>query len=165
MIRIGFHECEECNPHNRTLIKIMKNGILHFKGSAHIGKGSKITVKKNAYLELGDNFAISASSAITCYKRIIFGKDIQFGWNCLVIDSDSHSIYDEKGELINPSKDVVFGDKIWIGSRTTVLKGTIVPSNCVIGACSLVSGENFEPSTLIVGVPAKSIKKIGGFKI
>ena len=165
MIRVGFHECEECNPNDKTLIKIMANGVLTFRGSAHIGKGSKITVKKNASMILGENFAISASSAITCYKHIVFGKDIQFGWDCFVVDSDSHSILNEEGERTNPSKEIIFGDKIWIGSKTTILKGSVIPSNCVIGACSLVSGSDFAPNSLIVGTPAKSRKTIGGFKI
>lgn len=116
-------------------------------------------------LELGDHFAISASSVISFYKHISFGRDIQFSWDCLVMDSDTHYIFNEKGCVINKNKEIVFGDNIWIGYRTTVLKGSLIPNNCVIGANSLVCGSKFEPSTIVADSPATSIKKISGFKI
>ena len=56
--------------------------------------------------------------------------------------SDTHSIFDENGNLMNKSREIVVGDKVWIGCRATILKGAIIPSNTVIGACSLISGRN-----------------------
>lgn len=163
MIRIGFHECSECNSTDTTLLQI--RGKLVFDGEAHIGGGSKIIVHKDAILELGDNFAISSSSTISCYKHIKFGKDIQFSWDCLVMDSDTHAIIDENGKRMNPDKDIVFGDKVWIGNRCMILKGATVPDVCVIGAKSVVSGSNYVGHSVIVGNPAKSVKRIGDFKI
>lgn len=68
-------------PHSKTLLAVERGGTLIFDGSAHIGKGSKIYVAKNANLKLGDNFAISASTQISCHKSIQFGKNnsIQLG--------------------------------------------------------------------------------------
>lgn len=165
MIRIGFHEVPICNKNDETKIQIEKGGSVEFEGSAHIGNGSKMYIAENAKLLLGDNFAISASSAINCYKEIQFGKNIQFSWNCLVMDSDTHFIYDNNGNRINEDKSILFGDKIWIGCNTTILKGTIIPSNCVIGAKSVVVGKNFRNNTIIAGIPAKCIKEIGGWKL
>ena len=163
MIRIGFHNCDECNSNNKTLLKVL--GQLVFDGEAHIGCGSKIIVNKGAQLELGDNFAISSSSTISCYKHIKFGKDIQFSWDCLVMDSDTHAIIDENGKRMNQDKEIIFGDKVWIGNGCMILKGTHVPNNCVIGARSVIVGCKFDDHTIIVGSPAKSIKKITGFRI
>jgi len=163
MIRIGFHECSECNSTDTTLLQI--RGKLVFEGAAHIGRGSKIIVYKNAILELGDNFAISASSTISCRKHIKFGKDMQFSWDCLVMDSDTHIIMDEQGNCINPDKEIVFDDKVWIGNGCMILKGAHVPNNCVIGARSVVAGSKFDDHTIIVGNPAKSVKRISGFRI
>lgn len=164
MIRIGYHKVPLMEPHSKTLLAVERGGTLIFDGSAHIGKGSKIYVAKNANLKLGDNFAISASTQISCHKSIQFGKDIQFSWDCLVMDSDSHRIYDN-GSQINADKEIVFGDKIWIGCRSTVLKGAVIPDGCVIGATSCVTGNKFEPYTIIAGTPAKSIKKISSWEL
>ena len=116
-------------------------------------------------MQLCHNFSISASSQINCYKSISFGRDIQFSWDCLVMDSDTHNIYDERGKRVNDDREIVFGNKIWIGCRCTILKGSIIPNGCVIGACSCVSGKNFEENSIIAGVPAKSLKKIGSWKL
>lgn len=164
-IRIGFHEVPIMEPNARTVLSIDKGGVLCFDGTAHIGKGTKIHVASNAKLQLGDNFAVSASTQINCYKSIRFGRDIQFSWDCLVMDSDTHHIYNETGEKINEDQDIVFGNKIWIGCRSTILKGSIIPDGCVIGAGSLVSGHCFEENTIIAGIPAKSLKKIGKWEL
>lgn len=165
MIRIGFHKVPVCNENDRTSIIISKGGILQFDGSAHLGNGSKIHVAENARLSLGENFAISASSAINCYYCIVFGKDIQFSWNCLVMDSDTHVIYAPDGRIMNEDKPITFGDKIWIGCNTTILKGTFLPSNCVVGANSVLSGKKYKENTIIAGNPAKIIKEIGEWKL
>ena len=165
MIRIGFHKVPICNPNDKTILNITNNGVMIFNGTAHIGNGSKIHIFKNAQLTVGDNFAISASSQINCYNKIVFGRDIQFSWDCLTMDSDTHSIFDENGNLMNKSREIVVGDKVWIGCRATILKGAIIPSNTVIGACSLVSGRNYESNSIIVGNPAKLIKKISKWEL
>ena len=165
MIRIGFHKVPICNYKDKTMITIDKKGQLIFLGTAHLGNGSKLQITTGAALILGDNFAISASSAINCYENIVFGDDIQFSWNCLVMSSDTHSVFDENGTRMNEDRKISFGNKVWIGCNVTILKGTTVPSNCVIGANSVVTGHLFKGNTLIVGNPAKSIKKIGGWRL
>lgn len=165
MVRIGFHKVPICNPKEPTILSMAKDSSLIFKGTAQIGCGTKIHISNNAQLILGDNFAVSASSQINCYKRIIFGRDIQFSWNCLTMDSDTHNIYGENGDIINEPREIIFGDKIWIGCRATILKGSVIPNNCVIGACSLVSGKHFKQNSIIAGNPAKSIKTISKWKL
>ena len=82
------------------------------------------------------------------------------------MDGDAHVIYGEDGSVINESREIVIGDKVWIGCDCKVLKGTSIPDNCVIGANSIItSGSKMEPNSLIIGSPAKSVKRINGFKI
>ena len=153
MIRIGFHNCDECNSNDKTLLKVL--GRLVFDGEAHIGCGSKIIVNKGAQLELGDNFAISASSTISCYKHIKFGRDIQFSWDCLVMDSDTHAILDEQGNRMNPDKDIVFGNNVWIGGNVTVLPGVTIGDNTIIGAGSVVT-KDIPAGVAAVGNPCNN---------
>lgn len=162
IIRIGFHRIP--TKHDAKVV-IENNGVVIVEGGQHIGAGTIIFVAKGAELILGDNFAISGHSTISCNKRISFGRDIQLSWDCLIMDSDTHDIYGENGTRINEDKEIIFGDKIWMGCRSIVLKGAVIPNNCVIGSSSLVTGRAFEQSSIIAGSPAKSIKKISGFKI
>ena len=127
--------------------------------------GTKIFVAENAECCIGDNFAVSANSQFICYNKLSFGRDIQFSWDCLVMDSDTHTIFDAKGKRMNADREIEIADKVWVGCKVTILKGTIIPQNCVIGATSLVLGKKLEENTLILGSPAKSVRKIGGWKL
>lgn len=164
-VRIGFHRADGCNKSDETQLVVRKYGKLTINGTAHIGNGSKIIVDKKASLSLGDNFAISASSKILCYKQISFGSDIQLSWGNVIMDSDTHAIYDKDGKIINLPKSVFLDNKIWTGCNVLILKGIHIPSNCVIGANSILSINSFNPNSIIAGCPAKSIKEIGGFII
>lgn len=73
----------------------------------------------------------------------------------VVRTSDMHSIIDiETGSVINPPKDVVFGDRVWIGQGCIIDKGARIGSDTVIGARSLVTGE-IPPNVVAYGAPAE----------
>lgn len=166
MIRIGYFRVpilDEYSSH--TILDVHKSGILHFKGDAHIGQGSKIVIWENGHLILGKNFAISSSTQIICYHRIIFGDNIQFSWDCLVMDSDGHPIKNIDGDRINENRPIIFGNKIWIGCRTVILKGSIISDNSVIAASSVVTGKHDISNAILAGNPARIIRKIGGWDI
>ncbi len=161
MIRLGYHTIpimDQSSTH--TILNLEKGAVLEFKGTAHIGMGSKINVSKNATLVLGNNFAISALSSINCYKRIIFGRDVQLSWNCLVMDSDSHKIYNKDNQQINEDKEIIVEDKTWIGCNCTVLKGSHILPNTVIGANSILSNKKYPGNCILAGQPAEYKKEI-----
>lgn len=162
MIHYGFHEVPIIE-HDISLLDI--RGTLIFNGTAYIGKGSRIVVEDNAIVELGNHFAISAASYIYCYKHIRCGNNIQLAWGDLLMDSDSHIIYGEDGKRMNQDKEIFLGDNIWMACDCKVLKGAVIPDNCVIGANSVVTAKQLEPNSLIMGTPANSVKKISGWEI
>lgn len=53
-------------------------------------------------------------------------------------------------------KPITIGNNCFIGARTTILPGTIIDDNCIIGACSVVKGHVPEGS-IVCGNPAKRI--------
>jgi maltose O-acetyltransferase len=57
------------------------------------------------------------------------------------------------------SKDIVIGNRVWIGYGTIILGGITVGDNVVIGAGSLVN-KNIPPNTIYGGVPAKFIRRL-----
>ena len=131
MIRMGFSIDYAINYKDRTYFRLEKGALCKFGGTAHLGRGTKLIVLKNAVLEIGDNFVVSASSTFKCFHHIKFESNILFAWNCLVMDSDGHKIFDQEGKRMNQDKDIVLGDNVWIGYGVTILKGVTIPSNCV----------------------------------
>lgn len=166
MIRVGYHKVEAVDIYStHTILDINKFGKLVFTNDAHIGHGAILCVKKNGVLTLGDNFAISGTTSIICYHNICIGKNVQFSWDSLVIDSDAHHIIDELGNRAINTAPIFIGDNVWIGARTTILKGTTVNNNCVVGAASLLNKKYLSCNSLIAGSPAIEIKKITGWKL
>ena len=93
-------------------------------------------------------------------KRIILGRDCMLSNNVNIRTTDSHSIINGSGKRTNPGADIVIGNHVWIGFESLILKGTIIPNNCIIGARSiLTSSLRAEDNDIIVGAPAKVLKK------
>lgn len=73
---------------------------------------------------------------------------------------DSHSlIQQETRNRLNYSESVKIGDHVWIGTGVTVLKGTSIANNCMVGAASLLCKRYLNPNCVIAGVPAKEVKR------
>jgi acetyltransferase-like isoleucine patch superfamily enzyme len=54
---------------------------------------------------------------------------------------------------------VILEDNVWIGAGTTILKGTCIGENSIIGAGSVVT-KDIPPNSIAAGNPAKVIKHI-----
>lgn len=103
---------------------------------------------------LGDtHLAAIEGTSITIGRECLFSSAIQFR------TGDSHSILDMEGRRINPSRDIVIGDHVWVGNGVVCLKGTRIASNCIIGTRALVSGQFRDENCAIAGVPAKVIRR------
>ena len=162
MITIGFFKMPFCN-HDKTIFRI--NGQLIIRGSAHFGCSSKVNVREGAKMIVGDHFNVSSSTSFDCNKSIEIGQNVLFGWDCLVMDSDGHDVYDKNGTIINKDKPIIISDHVWIGCRATILKGANIPSNSVISAGTTISGQLFEENSIIAGCPPASIKEIGTWRL
>lgn len=165
MIRIGFHQVDAiCVYSLKTILNVNKTGRIVFRGEAHIGHGAILSCMGGQML-LGDNFAVSGNTSFVCYKQITVGRDVQFAWDSLVMDSDAHKIYDEQGRYMNEDKPITIGDKVWLACQCTLLKGTEIGSNCVVGANSLLNKKYTEDNVIIAGSPARVVKKISGWEL
>ncbi|MDR1100740.1 MAG: CatB-related O-acetyltransferase [Clostridiales bacterium] len=54
--------------------------------------------------------------------------------------------------------DTIIGNDVWIGQNATILPGVKVGDGAIIGASSVV-GSDVEPYTIVVGNPAKRVRK------
>ena len=158
MIRIGFGNVGIFdNVLSRTIIQL--DGKIIFCGKASIGHGSRISVGKNGILEIGKNFIITAETSIICHKKIRFGDNILISWENLFMDTDFHKIKDTENNIINEPKEIFIGNNVWIGCRNTILKGSQISDNSVIGSNSLINKKFNKNNILIAGNPAKILKE------
>lgn len=88
------------------------------------------------------------------------GTNLTVGERCLISyktelrTGDSHSIFDEDNQRINPSADVFVGDHIWIGAGSNVLKCSAIANDSVVGLGSTVTRRHTTPNVILLGSPA-----------
>lgn len=127
------------------------SGTLIITGKTYIGRGCKISIGNNGVLRLGKDFTITGGSAIICNKEITFGDDCLLSWDILMMDSDFHKIFNDRGEVINSAQSIKIGNHVWIGCRTTILKGAAVANDSIIAADSLITKQFHEGNCIIGG--------------
>ena len=130
---------------------------MEFKGSARIGHGSKIGVVGE--LVLGDNFRITAESAIVAHKKVVIGANVLVSWDVLIMDTDMHHIHAQDGSCINAPSEVNIGNRVWIGCRSLILKGVTLPEGIIVAASTTVTRSVNCLNAIIGGNPARIIRE------
>ena len=123
----------------------------------------KFTTMGQGNITLGDNVGLNGV-AITSTKRIEIGEGTIIAPNCIIVDSDFHAPWPPNKrfslDISASSREVVIGKNVWLGLNVTVLKGSTIGDNSIVGAGSVVTGAI--PSNVVAaGVPAKIIKPLG----
>lgn len=121
--------------------------------------GGTVFIDENSQLK-NRGLHIVVNNGYKKKPKLIMGKNVYIAKDAIIRASDGHTLIDNTtGEAINEPEDVIIGDNVWITSRCTILKGSKIPSNSIVGACSLVNKKFTEENILIAGSPAKIIKK------
>ncbi len=90
--------------------------------------------------------------------KIEVGEGSLVSSNTLFRTGDSHSVLDLEGNRINPSKDIKLGNRVWVGQKASVLKGSAIGDDSIISFGAIVTKAFDSPNAVIGGVPAKILK-------
>lgn len=145
VIRIHGNNCILHIKNNCTI----ENLIFHFEDN-----GCQILIGINNVFS-GGEFAVAENNSV-----IEIGNNCLFSRNVEIITTDSHSILDRTSSMrINHAKNIKIGDNVWIGAHVSLLKGTNIPSGCVIGRNAVVTKPFYTENCIIAGIPANVIKE------
>jgi acetyltransferase-like isoleucine patch superfamily enzyme len=113
----------------------------------------------NCIIEIGEGTTFGGIYMVCMGKNnyIKIGKECMFADGIDIWATDSHPIYDEDNFLINPSKPIIIGNNVWIGAKSSILKGVLIEDGAVIGMSSIVT-KNVASFTLNVGNPLRCVK-------
>lgn len=158
VLKFGFVEVGIFDKtYERTVLQI--EGSIRVEGKASIGHGSRVVVGSDGILTLGDHFISTAAMNLICWKDITIGHDVTVSWNTLIMDTDFHEIVNmETGKAYEKTKPIRIGSNVWLCTRSVILKGSVVPNGCIVGAGALVSKQFNNENTIIAGNPAKEGK-------
>ena len=115
-------------------------------------------------IEIGSGTGIS-NSAIVSASKVSIGRNVMIGADCRIYDTDFHPIEagyrsgDKRDDSKTKTSPIIIGDFAFIGAGSTILKGTHIGENSIIGAGSVVTG-NIPANEIWAGNPAKKIKSL-----
>lgn len=115
-------------------------GTVRFGSGVFLGSGTRIS--NVGVIVLGEKFFVSANTSFVCSKEITVGKNSTISWECLVMDTDFHSIYyvaNNEHRKKNEDAEIHIGNHVWIGCRTSIMKGATIPNGAIIASDSKVS--------------------------
>lgn len=157
MIRVGIKDEYVDTSVGNTIWTI--NGTIIFNGPLKMWRGSYIVVAKNAVLNIGSQQTkLGSNLKIFCFDHISIGNCVRIAWECQIYDTSFHylELLNRDNEVRPLSSPVVIGDRVWLGNRSTVSKGAVIPDDTVVASGSMVNKDfsQIEPYTMLAGCPA-----------
>ncbi len=115
----------------------------------------------NSQFSVGSNCLINGLFCIMLenYTKVVIGNNCLFSEWIEFWASDTHSIFDSNGNLLNQGKEIIVGNNVWIGKDSKILKNTTIPDGCIVGMGSVVSKKFTTTNAILAGVPAKVVKE------
>ena len=158
----------------RNRIVVDKNNTLEIDKSVKIrnsrikirGNGNKLVIEKscnlygvnieirgeNSLIKIGANSIIGKNTYLSAKEscNITIGENCMFSRNINIMTSDGHGIL-QNDKRINNAKSIEIGNHVWLADNVTILKGSKISDNSVVGIGSIVTKKFEEKNLLIVG--------------
>ena len=136
-------------------------------GSIQIGGGNTIVSHSTfcahddgSAIRIGRDFTMEGGEiAATEGEEIIVGDDCMFSYDIDIRNGDSHVVLDrETGRRTNRARTISIGRHVWLAGHAVVLKGSVIPDDCIIGNRSSVIGKLPSSHSIYAGIPARLVR-------
>ena len=161
-------------------ISISKSAYLRKVRIRIFGNNNKIVIADGVYLhntkiDIGFSDSPINNALVTIGQKttvnglyICLGEsdsEVSIGENCMIsFDvemscTDTHSITDLDGKLLNKGHFIRLGSRVWACKKSVFLKDTEVKDDCVVAQNSVVTKCFDQTNCVIAGYPAKVVKE------
>jgi acetyltransferase-like isoleucine patch superfamily enzyme len=161
-LQYKFNKCikieKNCKINSNVIIRASDGGKIYIGKNVNIGSNVEI-ISQNGQIYIDDNVFIGKGTVIVSLEEISIGKDTLIAENVTIRDQDHN--YEKLPLSISSflTTPIRIGKNVWIGAKVTILRGSDIGDQCVIGANSLVRIK-ISNQMVVAGVPARIIKKI-----
>lgn len=155
MIRIGSTEWHPGDVFQPTILTIA--GTWNFQGDLPIGMANYIFIAPNAELKIGTNGTVIGShNKIICYDSIVIKDNVRISWENQIIDSSMHYVC-KNGKVSPLTKPIIIENNVWIGNRSTISRGSVIPDYSIIASGAYVASDltKYGTNCMFTGVPAQ----------
>jgi acetyltransferase-like isoleucine patch superfamily enzyme len=155
------------------IANLLKNKIAITVGANTHIRGQLLVFWNGGTIQIGAWSFIGEGSRIWSQSSISIGNHVLISHGVDIHDTDGHPIHwherrmDSKaifsGSYLLPtttvSAPIVIEDDVWIGLKSTVLKGVRLGRGAIVAAASVVT-KDVEPWTIVAGNPAKEVCRL-----
>jgi acetyltransferase-like isoleucine patch superfamily enzyme len=135
-------------------------------GTLRLGPRSNLRdyaiLKTEGDLILGDEVTISPMSALHCTRRLELGDYVGTGERVTMIDSEKRHDGSDTHFLRQDLRvaPVTLERNVFVAANAVITHGSHVGQNSVIGAGAVLTGGDYPSGSIIVGSPAKAVKRL-----
>ena len=152
---------EDTNPDFESLAKeraTMLKAILG-KCSDDVFIEPPFAIDYGCNISLGARFYANFNLTILDCSIVTIGDRVMFGPNVSIFAATHETEVQSRREDIEYGKPVVIGNDCWIGGHVVILPGVTIGDGCTVAASSVVT-KNVEAWSVVMGSPAKVVKKV-----
>ncbi len=148
-----FYRIARCAPtSNLRIFALKKLSYVRMGNGCYIGPNLTITPFGGGTINLNEDY----SYLLILGNRVTIGPNVSF--LC--------SMHPEKSKLskiYGKTEPIVIEDDVWIGAGAIIMGGVKIHECSIVGAGAVVT-KDVPPYTVVVGVPAKPLKKLNNIK-
>lgn len=152
-----LNDNKQSGSNAECLLLLREGARMTVNGLVQLYYGDTVQVHQNASLTMGE-VHFNTGTTIVCSNSMKIGQMVTSGRGVFIFDSDHHYIVNGDKKWINRPREVVIEDNVWIGLKSTILKGSYIKKQTMVAAHSVVVGE-CGGNAIIAGTPAKIIKE------
>jgi len=153
---------------------IEDNCVLDAKGSSNsriqiennvIVSRNVVLSCKNGFIKIGSNTVIGINCTIHSVgiSKVMIGNDVLISAYVYLIGGGTYhfespdKVIREQG--LNLKGGITIEDNVWLGASVNVVDGVRISKGSIVGACSLVAKNIDKENSIVIGVPARFVKK------
>lgn len=184
VVPVAVHQLQRVIGRGASRARARSWALLHpgvdVGAGARVGRGCRLILDPGARLVLGARCEVDDGSTLAAYGggRLELGAGTFVGHHCTLaarsavrigagtflaelvsVRDHDHAVGvpPSRGEMtVDP---VEIGADVWLGAKTTVLRGARIGDGAVVGANSVVNGE-LPPRCVSVGAPARVVREL-----
>jgi acetyltransferase-like isoleucine patch superfamily enzyme len=151
-------------PHSRAecYLRLRSGAEMIVTGNVNMFYGTTIEVHTNGNLTMGQCH-INTGAVIICAYKMRIGSGVLIARLVHIMDSDTHHVFDENGNKINIPKEVIIGDNVWLGVKSTIMRGVKIGEGSIVSANSVVVNRVKE-HLLVAGSPARVFSEVKSWR-
>lgn len=159
-----------CNPYTYIYIQVEGNHNRIFLDQVYIGQELRVIQGQNypyfgqvenTVFEVGKGSSIEGMTCISFNSFAVcrIGENCMFSSNITLFNTDAHPILDLQTQKVkNWVHGISIGNHCWLGEKSSVLKNSVIPDDCIIGYNAVVAGKLPKSHSIYAGNPVRLIK-------